>query len=403
MSIRAQSSISARSHGGVVVFLDGGEDVQYTDFAPVAEAEGGLLNFALFSDWHTVEAGSTDHMSWEQITALAARGHEIACLSKSNTDMTAMSAGDRVPEWDDSRTELYSYGVPADTITSFVYPEGQHEIELDREAYLRYDRVFAGATAPYVMPRTVTDLAIVTGRAVWAEDDYYHQRALQLLRRAATEDIIVTLVAHTNGLSGESPTLVQFTEFCELAAQLGVPMMTASEAFPAHNPIADAGFEDLNLINFEMNLAGGATITSTAHTPLVGFTGTRSLSILGGDDVSNPHVLARHPIPITSAETITFSAHVKQADVTSHGGLAYDYGGYIFIKEYDQYGTQIGANISSPFIPSLASTAWEQLTVAYTPNSNARTFRLGCGQYALADYTYFDHLHIGPARFGVLG
>jgi len=403
MSVRAEASVSSRPHGGVVVFLDGGEDIQYTDFVPVAEANGGLLNFALYSDGNSVEAGFGGQMSWAQIVDLTDRGHEIVSMSKSNADMTAMAAADRVPEWDDSRTDLYSYGVPADTITSFVYPNGQHEIALDREAYLRYDRVFAGSSAPYVMPRASRDRGIAFGRATWAEDDYYHQRALQLLRRAAAEDVIVTLVAHTNGVTGESPTLAQFTEFCELAAELGVPMMSTSEAFPAYTTIPDAGFEDSNLINWEKNLAGGATIVSATHTPLVGFTGTRSLSILGGDDVSNPHVLARHPIPITSAETITFSAHVKQAEVTSHGGLAYDYGGYIFIKEYDQYGTQIGANISSPFIPSLASTAWEQLTVAYTPNSNARTFRLGCGQYALADYTYFDHLHIGPARFGVLG
>lgn len=399
--LRSNAAQNNRTRGGVVVFLDGGQDTQYTDYAPIAESNNGVLNFGLFSDWHSVEAGYPDHMSWAQINDLADRGHEICSMSKTGIDMTAMSAGDRVVEFEDSLTDFYSYGLPAESINSFVYPLFLHNVDTDREAYLRYGRVFSGEKAPYIIPRSERGKALVIGRAVWAETGFCHERALQLLHRAAEEDIIICLVARTNGVSSESPTLAQFTELFELAASLGVTTMTASEAFPKYEPLFDAGFEDVDLTVWDKTLAGG-TISSVTHTPDSGLPGTRSLSITGTGS-GESYVEYRHPIEVSENEPVTFSARVRQAETAYRpSGVGYSYGGYLFIKEFDVYGNQIGFT-QSAYVTSIVSTLWQQLTVDLTPQSTTRSIKIGFGQLNLADVTYFDHAHFGPKRFGVLG
>lgn len=383
--------------GAAVVFFDDGKNQFYNEWLPLAEQYGHKINFPIFSDWHAAPGTEwTNHMSWAQLRALVNRGHEVLNHSKTHSDMTTMTASQRLAEWDTSQSFIATQiGIASSQVRNFAYPFSKHTTVIDAEAYLRWQRVFTGDSAPFVIPISERHQQFVVGRATWAAG-YEHSRCLELIRRAASEPVIVSMITHYDPAGGtaQAATTAQVAELFQLAADLGVPLLTASEAFGGYLPVSDAGFEDINMKSWTTIVGSGESAVSAAIAPMVGLNGSRALKISSTGGAGYPYALTSQPIPILRGEQHTLSAKIKQ-DKTSGS-----YGGYIFVREYDLYGATIG-DTNSAYVTSTVD--WQTISVAYTPSATARSVRLGFAQRQIVGDTYYDHVHFGPTRFGVLG
>jgi len=394
-TLKRAANASKNAKGAIVLIFDDLYPDHYNVVAPLVESYGGHITLAATQDYTNGSAGGGRYMSYAMLTDLVARGHEIACHSKTHTDMTTQTATQRLAEWDDARS--FFEGITGVPITSFAFPYSANNLAIDIESYLRYDRTFAGSLMPYVEQRDRRTLGITHGRFNWRSLYGNHQMALDLVWLAATQNVVVNIFTHTVDGSDLTygVTSAELQELVNLAGSLGVPMLTAAEAYPAHVPVPDGGFEDAAVTNWIQTKAGASTITVVADAPVVGFAGTKSLCIVG-DGTGYSSVLSRSQVAINEAGEHTLSIRIRQEKTSGTGG------GYIQVQEFDAYGVQVASAASTPLAAG-GSTPWTQAKVVFTPNVATRGVKFLVAQGPLVGTTYFDHLHFGPTRYGVLG
>jgi peptidoglycan/xylan/chitin deacetylase (PgdA/CDA1 family) len=106
--------------------------------------------------------GSPGHLTWEQLRAIAAAGHEVGGHTVDHLDVTALDADEARRQIADDRATLLARGFAA---ASFAYPYGAHSRSTARlvaecgyasaRAYwglLRYDEANAGAAVAETVP-----------------------------------------------------------------------------------------------------------------------------------------------------------------------------------------------------------------------------------------------------------
>ncbi|EIC09166.1 polysaccharide deacetylase [Microbacterium laevaniformans OR221] len=390
-----KAAIQAR--GALVLMLDDGEVSQYNIAAPALEAVGGRATFAIASTFSATPAGTSKYMPHAAIRDLEARGHEIAWHSATHVNMTGQTAAARVAEW--AKEFITSTVGCQKTATTFVYPVGASSLTTDMEAYLRFDRVFAG-TGGFVFDRRERSQGLSRGRFGWYSST--HQQALQLVRDAAAREVTVALFTHS--VDGTSPFGVTQTEFLELVAlagSLGVPFLRTDEAYPPINLIRDPGFEDNALAQWSLTRAGAAIspgaagaagIQSVTDTPPTAYAGTRSLQM-----VSDGNLLQAATPPVMLADPSvphTLSARVRMDKTTGDGTLQ------LSVREFDQWGNQLAANNSTTLS---VQGDWQQMSIAFTPNAGTRyvtcLIRLTGATGSMA---YVSRTHLGATRYAVL-
>jgi peptidoglycan/xylan/chitin deacetylase (PgdA/CDA1 family) len=392
---RRAQAVAASGRGALCLHFDDGTPDHYTIAAPIVEAAGGRATFPIHSNNTTFTAGSAGSMSHAQIADLVARGHEVAAHSKTHTDMTTQTAAARVAEWDDSKTVLQ--GITGKPVTSFVYPYSAHNAATNKEAYCRYDRTFSGVDTPFFTTRPQRGKSIRTGRYAWT--DAAHVRVTQFVARAAATDSVLTLIAHkVNGTDlAQGITQAQLQEVVDLAVSLGMPIITAKDAFPAYLGAPSGGFEDSNYIGDweKFNTSATNTITAVQIAPAVGLPGTGAVEIVG-DGTNYPYLASRYGIPILEAGEHTASVQMRLNKTSGTGGA------YIGVREYDSSGVQVGTDINSAIVSTTGLTDWQTIKIAFTPNAKTVTAKVLIAQTPMVGSAWFDHLNFGPTKYGVL-
>jgi peptidoglycan/xylan/chitin deacetylase (PgdA/CDA1 family) len=392
---RRAQAVAASGRGALCLHFDDGTPDHYSIAAPIVEAAGGRATFPIFSNNATVSAGTTGAMSWAQIADLVARGHEVAAHTKTHTDMTTLTAAQRVTEWDDARTALQN--ITGKPITSFVYPFSAHNAATNKEAYCRYDRTFSGTDTTFFTTRPQRGKNIRTGRFAWT--DAGHQRALQFIARACAQDSVLTLIAHRVDGSDLSQgiTTAELQEAVDLAVSLGMPIITAKDAFPAYQGAPYGGFEDSNYIGDweKFNTSATNTINAVQIAPAVGLPGTGAIEIVG-DGTNYPYLASRYGIPILEASEHTASVQMQMNKTSGTGGA------YIGIREYDSSGVQVGTDINSAIFSTTGFTDWQTLKIAFTPNAKTVMAKVILAQTPMVGAARFDHANFGPTKYGIL-
>lgn len=395
---RFTTNLSARAAGKagagmICLILDDNWANQYAFAIPAIEARGGRATIAT----NPSTFGGSNRMTSAQVLDLFNRGHEIANHGQTHLDMTTLTAAQRAAEWDDAQSAITSLiGQPA---TTFVYPYNKTTLEVDQQAYLRYDRAFAGNNIPFLEPITDRD-TFLHGRWSWSNDTgSIHTRALNFVRMAAASDVVFTLFAHqvipvttaADGNIGEA----QFIELLDLAYALGVAIVPANVAFPRFNRLPDAGMESTNTLYHRVTgTTGTNTYTSVVESPAAGYLAGTRIKRFTGDGAATLRDVQDVYLPIRSSEPQTLSARMRQAR-TSGGGAR------LIVQEFDTYGAQIGADIAG----TLENTTfdWKQVTLDYTPSATARSFSVGWRQDTMVGTTDVDHMAVDLKRRPALG
>jgi hypothetical protein len=332
------------------------------------------------------------------IVSLASQGHEIAAHSATHTKMTTLTATQRVAEWDTPKTYLENL-IGSGKVTTWCYPYGSasspsgRSATTDGEAYLRYDRLLDTTGLPGTANYRMADpKPYLIRRVDWdPATPANYQTGLEWIRRAAKEAIIVSFYAH-------DPTnyITEFQAAMDLAYSLGVPCVTAAEAFPAHPAnLLDGGFEDPNLYYWTYNGSASQTMESVVDTPSTGLTGTRSLH-LATADVSKT-VFASQAMRVDPNEEYTLSFW-NRVTITATSGAASKI--YAKIEQYDEFANLLASFYSSP---NLTNTSWANNTVVMTGSPGAAFAIIKLVVESIQADAWFDHLVFAPTRLGVTG
>jgi len=123
----------------VTLGFDDGTVDQFMYGAPILAAHG--MNATFFINTGPINAGDTAHMTWTDVSALAADGNEITGHTIDHADLKPLSVADAEHEVCDDRNELLSRGFAPE---SFAYPFGSHDAQA--EAVVRYCGYNSGRT-----------------------------------------------------------------------------------------------------------------------------------------------------------------------------------------------------------------------------------------------------------------
>lgn len=387
-------NLSARGRGALSLHFDDGTADHYTVAAPIVEAAGGRATFALWTQPLSNPAGNVPYLSHARIAELAARGHEIAAHSITHTPMTSLNATTRKPEWDTPKTFLE--GITGKPVTTWAYPNSASDATTDKEAYLRYDRVFSGVDTLYSTRVERRGKTLKTGRWAWVNAN--QAETLRQITRASARDEVITVMTHQvdGSYLPQGVTQAQLQEVVDLAVALGMPIVTAADAFPAYRPISNGGFEDTDWAAEWLPDGVNATngIQANPVTPAAGVGGTKSLEIVG-DGTKTIFAWSRYHTPFLDQGEHTFSVRM------SHNLTSGAPGSYFAVRQYDAAGTQI-LNTNSTIVGTLGAVAWQTLSIVLTPQPNAYSYKIVLAQANAVGQTWFDNVHAGPTRFGVL-
>jgi peptidoglycan/xylan/chitin deacetylase (PgdA/CDA1 family) len=393
LQARAASQAITSGRGALVLMFDDGKADALSIAAPAVEAVGGRATFAIATGY----LGTGGSLTTAGVTALAARGHEIANHSASHTNMTTQTATQRLTEWDTAHATIEALtGVPC---TTFVYPNNAANVTTDKEAYLRYGRTFAGNTDPWMSFQSERGKRIRYGRFSWVNGT--HNQMLDLMRRAAKLGQVLTAFTHnvdgsdlTNGV-----TTAQLNAVIALAVQLGLPIVTASQAFPGRYEVPNGGFESTTLADdwYVPGLTAGLTAAAITKATLTGLSGSKCLELANTTGAGYITATNTFAIPVEQGVSRTLSFQFSQAWTSGGGGFGY-------IREYGFDGTtQIGSDITTIGITSSAVGSWVTKSGVYTPVSPLACFaRIVLGTNGFIGQAWFDHVDFAETKQGVL-
>ena len=367
----------------------------FTSHATAAAVHASLSQRVTLAAYSNA-VGAAGRMTAAQLVAAAAAGHEVASHSVSHPHLVsdAPSPATRVTEYETSKTALEAI-LGAGQVTTWVYPYGDatgRDATLDSELHLRYDRIVA--TSGGSPGRTLlSDRGMSPiSRYNWDGTTASHDRVLSLIRLAAVAPVVVTLYTHNIDAAG-SATTAQLTEAATLASTLGVPCVPIREAFPTHAALVNAGFED-GLTGWDSTLVGTGAATTAADTPDTALSGANSLVLTSGDTSSTSSV--SQTVPVTAGQSWTLSGRYRVAGISPGVGLSV----YASIKQRNTISSTV---LASTYTADLSSTAWAPFSATVTTDTNANAATVALLLETAAGTAYFDHVHFGETRNGILG
>jgi peptidoglycan/xylan/chitin deacetylase (PgdA/CDA1 family) len=124
---------AAQSATGTIVSLnfDNNTTSQYTLGWQQALQPAGVPATFYVSSGSVATTPSPSHLTWSQLSSLAAAGNDIGGKTVDNTSLTGMSASQQVAEICNDRQSLLSHGLKPDT---FAYPGGAFNTTIESEA-----------------------------------------------------------------------------------------------------------------------------------------------------------------------------------------------------------------------------------------------------------------------------
>ena len=376
--------------GAVCFTWDDGFASHYSTVYALAQQLGQKHTFNVVAGL----VGTANYMTSAQIAEISAAGHEIANHSQTHIDMTTASAAQRLIEMDTAQANIDAI-IGAGKTTTFTYPLGKRNATTDSELWLRYKRYLLTSTGWSARLTPVTPNR-KTMRAVprfSLDGSTAHQsQAMELIRRASVEPIVVSFYSHDLGAGG-SATVAQVQALMNYAASLGVPCLRVDQAFPAEPLLIDGGFEDASLTYWQTTASDGSQIAeSVADTPATNLNGSRSLHLKTTTDTSFVYVTQQ--VPLVPGTKYTISGRTRVAIASGAGGLLFR------VRECDALGNQITA-------PSwtLTATSWNQ----YGATTNFTADPAACVGYVdvllnnVTAEAWIDHLDFAPTYEGVFG
>jgi peptidoglycan/xylan/chitin deacetylase (PgdA/CDA1 family) len=129
----AATSPAAQAAGGTIVSLnfDNNTTSQYTLGWQQALQPAGVTATFYVSSGSVATTPSPSHVTWSQLSSLAAAGNDIGGKTVDNTSLTSMTAAQQVAEICNDRQSLLSHGLNPDT---FAYPGGAYNTTIESEA-----------------------------------------------------------------------------------------------------------------------------------------------------------------------------------------------------------------------------------------------------------------------------
>lgn len=387
-----RSSVQPFARSMFVLVLD---DVFASQLDAIAKVEaiGGRVTLACNTD----KLNTAGRMTSAQLAAVASRGHEIAAHSKTHTDMTTQSVADRAIEY--TSQSVIEGIIGAGKCRTFVYPNNALNATLVEESYGRFDRVLGGPSNPFSLP--ISDRAgIMAGRRSW--NDSLHALVMACAQRAFLRDEV--FIAYTHQTDGSDlsigVTSAQLDEFLAFADANGVPLVTASEALPAHNPLADPDFNDPALGAWTASGGGGAssvtsqlaTATAAPAFTALAMPGTRLLQIV--DDGVSAILVRSLPMPLTQLGDPIIASVWAASQRTSGTGLS-----TLKVEELDQYGTVIATTVGTNLANTVGAIGWTQLKCSFTPNALTRYHRLLISQAVMVGTSWWKHAAAARTRY----
>lgn len=376
------------ARGAVVFTWDDGYD-NWQNVADMAAARSQRHTFCVTQS----RIGTTITNSVVQSLA-ASGGHEIAAHSKTHANLTQQTAAQRDVEYQkdwltdtigkDVRTFVYPYG----TSNS---PTGRNATT-DAELYLRYDRVLdtAGIHLSAMYPRFATPF--VVRRFGYNDNAASHAKVMELIRLAATSPVTVVFYAHDPAGLLSSGRLAAAMDYAQL---LGVPCLTAAEAFPAQpSNILDAGFEIADLGSWDVSATAPNTVESVVDAPVVGLGGSRSLKVHQESSTGQTTASQWVRWQSNTAMRVTYRARSARRTQGSSAAIA------PMVQLYDGSANTL---LNTQYGTSTLSDTWVQGTFDVTAVAGAELGKLYFRVFNFDADFYVDHVHIGPQSEASLG
>lgn len=367
-----------RARGRLVFTWDDNFADWMTEVAPIAARYNQRHTFFI----QTNQIAQPSGLSAADIAALSAAGHEIGSHGVTHANIPTLAVADRVIEYEQSKAALEAI-VGAGKVTSFAWPFGaDNSGGLSPEIVGRYDRSFRVA-GNYVIsgdgPRPWR-----IGRLNWDNNNTHVLRGM--VRFAQQNDVTVVVLCHDPG-APSYPTVSEVTEVLTLAGELGVPCITAAEAFPSWNALPNISFEDGSLDGWTKTLTGAGTATAVTDTPPAGLPGTKSAKLVTTQltdkaIISAPVVLS----PNFGTWAIQLRARVNITNAGTGGVFAE-------VLEY-HVGTGLLATSTST---AITGTSWTTVTKTFTANARTSFAVVQLRVENCIAEAWFDHISVGSA------
>jgi len=378
---------------GAVVFRWDDGYASALQLAQLASKNGQRHTFALTSDL----IGQSNYLTSAGVTAIAKAGHEIACHAKTHVSMTGLTAANRVPQYDDSRTALLAIdGVKQ--VSTFVYPLGgtARDATTDSELWGRYERIMdtsGAANRRWMYPADRRTGMFSVASFNLDGTTKAQEIAKSAIKVASRQPVIVSFYSHDLGAAG-SVSLAQATELIELAASLQVPCITAAEAWPGGSLLRDGGFEAADLYNWEIVPTTTQTAAIATDAPVTGLPGTKSLKLTNA--VAAETVYVEQEVPVVGGLSYTLSGRLRLSvagDASNH--IRYR------ISQRDRSGAAVGSISNGATVTATSWTAGTPLTVVLDPTT--AFVKISVLLTGVIGDGYADHLHFGPTAEGSFG
>jgi peptidoglycan/xylan/chitin deacetylase (PgdA/CDA1 family) len=380
-----------RARGALVITIDDGYP-SWHQFVAEANARRQRLTLCVTTSHIGTAAGY--NITSQDIANWYSQGHEIASHTVTHPHIGGLPVSLRVPEYDNSRATLEGI-VGAGNVVTFAYPFGgpsaaNRSATTDAEICGRYERLLdtGGGNSRHAQDA----LPFLIGREAWVSAN--HSSMLETVRSLASRPMVVALFTHgagDSGIAGEI-NMTQFIELLDLAGSLGVPVLTAAEAFPS---------QALRNPSFERGLGGwrteGSGVSVVTTTPDTGIGGTRAAQLV---TASTADLIVYQQVPVTPGVAYTLSC---RAQIVSRSGT----GGFIGcrIRNVNNAGDSGGWPGTSAGVGA-AVGAWTKQTHALTAaipmdRKMVQLEMLVSGERGVT--ALFDHVWFGPTSFGDFG
>jgi peptidoglycan/xylan/chitin deacetylase (PgdA/CDA1 family) len=390
--------------GAVVLTMDDAYVAMKT-VAGWMNARGQKGTFCMTPD---LMLAGANYMHDADILALAAAGHEIAAHSKTHANMTSLTSVQRVAEYDYPKTYLENL-LGAGKVMTWAYPfgtgSGGRNLATDQQLYLRYDRWLdtAVTTSSVVYPRYSDTPPLLINRTAWNENN--QAQILNMVRKAASSAVIVPIFFH-NLDTAVNPTTANVLEVLDLCVTLGIPLITASEAFPSPRSLLNAGFEAATGINEPVPGWHGFKTTNglfsvVADTPAPDYPGVNALELSTTDNTGYAYV--RQQVQVVPGRQYTLSGQCKAVSGTQLGVDK----AFVRLQSLD-YGQAVIAGLDVKMTPVQTvdvGTGWKKFALDFTAGQGTKTVNVDLGLQATVGGAVirFDHVWFEPKYLGDLG
>jgi len=383
-----------RAAGALVVTWDDG----YTNWLGIAQAaasRGQKHTFCVTTDWIDQPSKITS----SDVVAIHALGHEIAHHSKTHGKHPTLTVAQREAEY---ASVSILEALIGEKITTYVYPFGSPDgrnATTDKELLGRYDRVLdtneTGRT-----PVEDRDGAFLIPR--YPGNEAAHQTVMSEIRYAAAHPVIYSLYSHNpDGIIGTDPdaTMLQVTEWMDTAQALGLPCITAAEAFPAGNLLANANYESGNLGAWRTSGNAGTTTAVVPGNVGNGIPG-EFVGEITVDGTAGATASFKQLLPVVPGKEYTLGVRARLSAGTLGTGVAIN---ARLGRSVDYSGAVSGYDGNTGYIATGHGNTWQLLTSTFTVPAGRRFISptlVLTGATGVQTTAQFSHVWFGESKFG---